>query len=791
MKASLHWLSEYIDLSGRDIDSLSDLMTFAGIEVEGIEQRGIDSDLVVVAEVLSADPHPDADRLKVCQVEHGAGEPRQIVCGATNYQVGDKIPLALPGAVLPGDFTIKAGKVRGVVSNGMMCSGSELGLSDDHEGLLILPTDTPVGVPLREVVPADTVFELEITPNRPDLLSHFGLARDLSALTGQPLLKDPVPQADPGHQRDAAAELVELRATNACPYYSLRRIRGVKVGPSPEWLQQRLKSVGLRPINNVADITNYVLMAMGQPLHAFDGTTLEGGIIVRPAEQGETLQALDEQTYTLNQGDLVIADHKKAVALGGIMGGESTGVTEATTDIWLEAAWFEPAVIRRSARRLGITSDSSYRFERGVDPLQTVAASEWATQLILELAGGSAEDTVWIAGQCPRLVATTEFDPAKAVHLMGGEIQEQDAIVVLDRLGLKRVGLTCWAIPSWRLDLQREVDLMEEVSRVIGLDKVPSRVQTNPAPPSEADAAYDFERRLHERLSARGWHEVRCLKLVSASEADHMPGRQTEAVPLKNPLSEDLTHLRPGLAAGLLNVLERNIRLGADAHAYAETGTVFAPGKDGAVTERQSLGLLLSGPSQTPSWSQPEPAACDIHDLRATLEYLCPLPVFELQPAAVPGLVLSGKVRIGKRVIGWIGQLPPARARELDAGSPVYLAELDLLALRQMTGKSARFGGLPKFPSSRRDVALEMAVDLPQQEIATALARAKEPLLESVRLFDVFTDASGEKMAKDRKSLAYALTYRAPDRTLESAEVDTIHQNIVQGLLKKLPLQVR
>ena len=791
MKASLNWLSESIDLSDLTTDALSDLLTFAGIEVEGVESRGTASADVVVAEVLAAEPHPDADRLKVCQVAHGGDGPRQIVCGAQNYQVGDKVPLALPGAVLPGDFKIKQGKIRGVASGGMMCSGRELGLSDDHEGLLILPPDAPVGAPLHQVVPPDTVFDLEVTPNRPDLLSHHGLARDLAALTGKPLPPPPMPAPDAGRQLDAPADLVDLKGAVACPYYTLRRIRGVKVGPSPEWLQKRLTAVGLRPINNVADITNYVLMAMGQPLHAFDGATLEGGIVVRPAHDGETLEALDEQTYTLTPTDLVIADHRKAVALGGIMGGEATGVTAATTDIWLEAAWFEPAVIRRSSRRLGIVSDSSYRFERGVDPLQTIAASDWATRLILELAGGTAEETVWVAGQAPRLVATTEFDPARAVHLMGGGITEQDAIDVLDRLGLKRIGLTCWAIPSWRLDLQREVDLMEEVSRVTGLDKVPSRIQATAVPPSEADAAYDFERRLHQRLTARGWHEVRCLKLVSATEAGRMPGRQTDAVGLKNPLSEDLTHLRPGLAAGLLSVLERNIRLGADAHAYVETGTVFAPGKDGAVIERQALGLLLSGPLDPPSWADPEPRPADIHDLRAALEHLCPLPTFELQPDDVPSLVLGGRVRIGKRVIGWIGQLPPARAREIDAGSPVYLAEIDLLALRQMTGKPARFGGLPRYPSVRRDVALEMPADLPQQEISTLLTRVKEPLLESVRLFDVFTDASGEKLPTDRKSLAYALTYRSPDRTLESAEVDAAHQRIVQQLLKKLPLQVR
>lgn len=791
MKASLNWLSEHLDLSDLTADSLSDLLTFAGIEVEGVEQRGTSSADVVVAEVLSADPHPDADRLKVCQVAHGGDSPRQIVCGAQNYRVGDKVPLALPGAVLPGGFTIKQGKIRGVVSGGMMCSGSELGLSDDHDGLLILPAAAPVGAPLHQVVPADTVFDLEITPNRPDLLSHYGLARDLAALTGKPMPPAPMPAADPGRQLDADPGLVELQAAGACPYYTLRRIRGVKVGPSPEWLRKRLAAVGLRPINNIADITNYVLMAMGQPLHAFDAATLEGGIVVRPARDGETLEALDEQTYTLTPDDLVIADHAKAVALGGVMGGEATGVAETTTEVWLEAAWFEPAVIRRSSRRLGIVSDSSYRFERGVDPLQTIAASEWATRLILELAGGTAEEVTWVAGQAPRLVATTEFDPARAVHVMGGGITEEEAIDVLDRLGLKRVGLTCWAVPSWRLDLQREVDLIEEISRVIGLDRVPSRLQATAAAPSAADDAYDFERRLHQRLAARGWHEVRCLKLVSAAQAGAMPGRQTEAVALKNPLSEDLTHLRQGLAAGLLSVLERNLRLGAAGHAYVETGTVFAPGRDGAVIERQSLGLLLSGPLDPPSWADPEPAAADVHDLRAVLESLCPLPTFELQSDELPSLVLGGRIRIGKRVIGWIGQLPPAEARRLDANHPVYLAELDLLALRQMTGKPARFAGLPRYPSVRRDVALEMPADLPQQEISTLLNRVKEPLLESVRLFDVFTDPGGEKLAADRKSLAYALTYRSPDRTLESAEVDAVHQRIVQQLLKKLPLQVR
>ncbi|MFM8788657.1 MAG: phenylalanine--tRNA ligase subunit beta, partial [Chthoniobacterales bacterium] len=382
MKISLEWLKDYVALP-ESADTLSEALTNAGTEVIGREERGNVPDKIVVAQILSSEQHPNADRLSVCQVDDGSGQPRQIVCGAKNYKVGDKVPLALPSAVLGPDFKIKAGKLRGVTSDGMMCSAKELALAEDAEGLLILPADTAVGRPVKELFPPDTVLELEVTPNRPDLLGLVGVAREIGAITGASV-KSPE-SAQPAEK--AAGDSVKLEDAG-CPFYTARTIRGVKVGPSPQWLADRLSAVGLRPINNVVDVTNYVLMETGQPLHAFDLGKLEGGIVVRNAREGEGLAALDGSSLKLRTHDLVIADAKKAVALAGVMGGAQTGVTNATTDLLLESAWFEPSRVRKTSRELGISTDSSYRFERRVDPTGVLAASARATELILQVAGG-------------------------------------------------------------------------------------------------------------------------------------------------------------------------------------------------------------------------------------------------------------------------------------------------------------------------------------------------------------------------------------------------------------------
>ncbi|MGY8686258.1 MAG: phenylalanine--tRNA ligase subunit beta, partial [Verrucomicrobiales bacterium] len=545
MNTSLNWLQDHLDLSDCKTDELADMLTFAGIEVEGIETRGAGVDHVVVGQIKSSDPHPNAERLSICQVDDGSGSPRQIVCGAKNYQVGDKVPVALPGAVLPGDFKIKEGQLRGVDSNGMMCSGRELGLSEDHEGLLILKTDANTGTPIGDLYESDTLFELEITPNRPDCLSHLGVARELAALTKRPLKGTSHHGETTISQQAAKPEQITL-ATEACPFYSARRISGVQVGPSPDWLKLKLESIGLRPINNVVDITNYVLFEMGQPLHAFDADKLDGGIHVRSANEGENFLALDGNEYALQTEDMVISDQSKALAIGGVMGGEDSGVIEGTTNILLESAYFNPSRIRRTSRRLDLSSDSSYRFERGIDPAQTVGASELATKLILELAGGTAEDVLLVAGEIPAPPNPVNLDHARAARLLGADLSLEDMGAILTGLGLESTADGAWKIPTFRGDLERHVDLVEEITRVYGIDKIPSREQAFFAEPTKEDARYDAHLQLRQRLVSLGYDDCLTIKLIADGQLEDdlcslRLGKQTQAVRLKKPLSQDHT----------------------------------------------------------------------------------------------------------------------------------------------------------------------------------------------------------------------------------------------------------
>lgn len=799
MQVSLSWLSAHLDLGSYTTAQLADLLTFAGIEVEGIEERGLATDKVVVARIESFEPHPNADKLSVCQVEDGSGSLRQIVCGAKNFKAGDKVPLALPGAALPGGFEIKEGKLRGVVSGGMMCSAKELGLGEDTGGLWILDPGLEIGRPLAEIVGNDTIFDLEITPNRPDLLSHLGLARELAALTGLPLKggRDHAASATP--TRVAKADEVRLEAPEDCPFYTARIVRGVKVGPSPDWLKARLESVGLRPINNVVDVTNYVLLEMGQPLHAFDLSKLEGGIVVRRATEGETLRTLDEAERVLIPDDLVIADAKRPVALAGVMGGAETGVTETTTDLLLEAAYFAPSVVRRGARRLGLNSDSSYRFERGVDPQQVRGASDLAVQLILTLAGGTADSELQAAGTAPELAGEVELDEARALRLLGmPALTLEEAHAILEKLGLQKKatshGNSRWQVPSWRLDLQRGVDLVEEIARVVGLERVPAKFAAVMAQGDATDRQYDHAMQLRQTLAARGLHEVQTLRLIAATQLDSGlgAGDPMAAAPLKNPLSEDHTHLRPSLVPGLLATAALNSRQGAQRLALFEAGRVFLKMPNGQVREEERLAVLLTGPVAEVSWHEKQPRAADAFDLRGLIEALSGVASLDLRRQDDSSVfLLRHELRAGNRVLGWIAQLHPARARELDARHPVYVAELLLSALRQGAGGPAKFEELPRFPSVTRDLAFELPLDLPNAKVQAFFASLKEPLLAGATLFDVFVDATGTKIAADRKSTAWTLTYRAPDRTLETAEVDAVHARIVAALEKSLPASQR
>jgi phenylalanyl-tRNA synthetase beta chain len=770
MKVSLNWLSEFVDLPN-DSAALCDLLTLAGVEVERIEQRGISIPNVVVAQINESVQHPNADRLSICKVDDGSNVPRQIVCGAKNYRVGDKVPLALPGAVLPGDFKIKVGKLRGVESQGMLCSAAELSLAADAEGLLILQPSAPVGASLSELYPPEVVLDLEITPNRPDLLSHAGIAREVAALTG-------------GKFRFASAAVrslpseasIENRAPALCPFYSARRITGVKIGPSPHWLRARLEAIGLRTINNVVDVTNFVMFEMGQPLHAFDAAKLRGRLEVRTGRDGESFAALDGRDYQLRSSHLAIADSERAIAIAGVMGSSETGVTDLTTDVWLESAYFQPASVRRTSRELGLMSDSSHRFERGVDPAGVLAASERATGLILEIAGGALGELA-TAGSLPDFTRVVPFSESRCAALLGTELPEGRAASILSMLGLQesRAG---WHVPSFRQDLTREVDLIEEVTRVYGIENIPSRTMARFAPASAPDRAHDLRMRLRRALAARGFFEARSLTLISKKTLDRQFHPESEPLHIRNPLGEDQTTLRPALLPGLIRIAAGNARLGRGSLRLFELGRVFSSEKP---EERTHIALVMSGAVSAVSWREGEVRQADFFDLKGILAALVPRAEMQFERMENQRLALAVRVSLGGTPIGFAGQLWPAEAREFDLGAaPLLVAEVDTDALGACA--PGHFIEINKFPAVTRDVALVLPAEVPHAKVEETLRSADEPLLESFELFDVFNDPSGAKLPADRRSLAYTLTYRAPDRTLSADEASAAHARLKERL---------
>lgn len=795
MKTSLNWLRDYVDFDGTPAD-LAERLTFAGVEVEGVETRGVQLDKVVVAQILASEQHPNADRLSVCRVDDGAGAatPRQIVCGAKNYRVGDKVPLALPGAVLPGDFKIKVGKLRGVESEGMLCSGKELGVAEDAVGLLILPVEARVGAPIGELFPVDTVFDLEVTPNRPDLLSHGGLAREVAALTGKPVRWPAAPAV--ASARDGAVPVV-VDAGAACPFYAAILLEGVTVGPSPGWLRARLESVGLRAINNVVDVTNFVLLETGQPLHAFDAAHVlpAGGIRVRPGRDGEEFGALDGKTYRLAAHHLVIGDgHGGALALAGVMGGERSGVGPGTRDVVLEAACFAPAGIRRTSRELGLASDSSYRFERGVDPGGVLAAGERAAALIEQVAGGRQRAGVSAAGAAGfgRARRTVALRPERVGKLLGVPVDAGRVDAILAGFGLEKTpdAAGVWRVPTFRGDLAREVDLIEEIARVVGLDAVPSSRRGSFTESSATDRDYDFGMTLRRRLAGLGFLEIRTPTLVSGrAAAEEAWFGTSEPAALKNPLSEEQTTLRPSLVPGLLAVAARNARVGVADGRFFELGRVFAADGRGSATaenrpEPARLGLVLSGAALARSWRDAAPRTADLHDLRGVVEGLLPPgEEAEFRRTENARLALAVEIFVGNASLGHAGLVRPATAKTLDVRAPLLVAELDVAALRALwPASSAKFHALPRFPSVTRDLAVLVGSELAHGEIEQTLRGAGEGLLAGVELFDVFTDPTGQRVPAGRKSLAYSLTYRAEDRTLTAEEVNASHARLKERL---------
>jgi phenylalanyl-tRNA synthetase beta chain len=785
VKFSVNWLREFVELPS-SVEELTELLTFAGTEIEGIERHGANFDKVVVAEIKASAQHPNADRLSVCQVDDGSGQTHQIVCGAKNYKVGDKVPLALPGAVLVNDLKIKPSKLRGIESQGMLCSPSELGLSTDSDGLLILSPDAKLGEPIASLFPEDTILEVEITPNRGDLLSHFGLAREIAAVTGKTVVAASVSEAVPLPPGTAAATL-EIAAPEQCPFYSARRIDNVIVGPSPQWLRSKLEAAGLRSINNIVDISNFVMLELGQPTHAFDADKLKGEIVVRLARDGEKFLALDGKTYSLTSRDLVIADQERVVGIGGVMGGEETGVTASTKNVLLEAAYFSPSSIRRTARTLNLPSDASYRFERRVDPAMVLTASQRATELIRELASGNPAPDIATAGAPPEQLPDVSLRYERCNDLIGVAVPPERVVQILEGFGLKKTQAdeekTSWRIPSFRADLQRETDLIEEIVRVFGIANVPSRYRSQFTRESDADRAYDFESGLRQRLVARGISEVRTSALIPRGASLFADG----AVALRNPLSEDHVALRPSLLSNLIEVVARNVRNGATSIRLFELGHVFSPPD---ASEKRSLGVIFCGEHRSKAhWRSAAARKLDLYDLKGIIE-TAGVGDLSFRRSERADLSLSADIFSGSKKIGFTGQLSAANLQRFGAPAPILVAEIDIQP-ELISAERATFRDIERFPSVTRDIAMIVPEKLSHEEILSAITGAREPLLASVELFDVFSGKEEQNLGAGKKSLAYTLTYRDKTRTLTNDEITVVHAKIRERLQRELGVELR
>ncbi len=805
MKLSLNWLRELcpVDLSDEEV---ARRLTLAGLEVEGTEKRALPAG-VVAARVTVKTPIEGSDHLNLCQVDDGAGV-HQVVCGAVNYAAGDLVPMARPGAVLPGGKEIKRARLRGVESEGMLCSARELGLGDDHSGLLMLPRETRPGTPLDALLGLpDTVLEINVTPNRPDALSHLGIARELSALTGVPI--NLPAQRLPHGLVIAAAARVDVEDAQRCPRYLARVIEGVQIAPSPLWLQERLRSCGIRPISNVVDATNLVLLELGHPLHAFDLDQLAGArIIVRRAHEGEPLTTLDGKERKLTADDLVIADGEKPVALAGVMGGQTSEVSSGTTRLLLESAVFEGAGIRRTARRQALHTEASHRYERGADEGMAAQAADRCAELIVQLAGGTVLPGVIDLYPSPRPAAHIWVRPARVSAILGATVDAVEVDKRLRSLGLEPMdGMPerrLWKAPSWRRDLTREIDCVEEIARQRGLDTIPVEVpkagvgETAAVPPDRVATSA-----ARAALSARGFDEVLNYSFVAERDLDALwPDEGApRAMRVANPLTVEQGAMRWSLLAGLLRNLGHNLARGARELMLYELGRVYLAHPDprhprGLLSwpdhEPRRLSLALTGQAAK-RWTS-APAALDFYDCKGAIEdVLAALavpqieyslaPIATLHPASCASLTVDGTVA------GFFGQLHPQVAKAFDLPAHTFVAELDWELLLGKARPERKLHGVPRFPGIERDLAFVVDESVLAARMLAAIRAAETfGLLEHVALFDVY---KGAPVPEGKKSIAYRLSLRAADRTLTDAEADGIVTTIKEQLREVLGAAIR
>ncbi len=800
MKVSLNWLKEYVDIK-LTVAELAGKLTMAGLEVKETEVLGGHWENVVIGQITAINPHPNAERLTLPTVDLGT-ESATVVCGAPNLRIGDKIAFARVGAQLIDGHTgqvgtLKTAKIRGVVSSGMVCSEKELGISDNHEGIMVLPPDAPVGVPLSDYL-GDVILNIEVTPNRPDCLSVIGIAREVAALTGHSLHLPPVDYeaVSPSIDQQVA---VEIKAPDLCPRYCASLIKGVKIADSPHWMQRRLLSCGMRSINNIVDVTNYVMLEYGQPLHAFDYDRIEGKkIIVRRAANAEKMVTLDGAERNLGPDTLVIADEKRAVAVAGVMGGANSEVTEKTTAILLEAASFNPASIHYTGRTLNLPSEACMRFERGIRPELTLPALKRATQLFLQLAGGAAAKGVVDVYPGKRDMAPIQLSTGEVKRVLGIDYTLEQIITTLTALGFD-----CQRTPSaievavtppyWRSDIRFTVDLIEEVARVTGYDKIPMTMLSQPIPRQNPVPIVGLKRELRNHLSGYGFQEIITYSLTGLETLARLSATGSPSVSallrVANPMTADQEYLRPTLRANLLSALALNRRHEDGGIRLFELGRVYRPQNTQLPEEREMLCGLLGGPRLDKSWlGGDEPI--DFFEAKGVVEGLLSrwgvVARFEvgsdesLHPEKQVAMV------VGDKRLGVLGELHPRVLANFEITGAAYLFEIDLAAWLPFTVGHRMYRPIPRFPAIVRDMALVVGAEIAHRQVVDIIKGF--PLVEQVVIFDVY---SGEQVPAGQKSLAYRITFQSPTQTLTDDEVNGVQQQILARLANELGATLR
>ncbi|CAH1044776.1 phenylalanine--tRNA ligase subunit beta [Halomonas sp. TD01] len=792
MKFSEQWLRDWV-APQLDTQAIADQITMAGLEVDAIEAVASSFSGVVIAEVLTKERHPDADKLNVCTVNDGTGEPVQVVCGAPNVDVGQKIPFAQVGGVLPGDFKIKKAKLRGVESRGMICSASELGLEEDTSpGILVLPASAPVGISFREYMQLDDMtIEVDLTPNRGDCLSIKGLAREVGVLNRLPVSGPDIAAVDASIDDTFS---VRIEAPEQCPRYMGRIIKGVDVSvETPLWMVERLRRSGVRSIDPVVDVTNYVMLELGQPLHAFDRDNLHGGITVRLARNEERLTLLDGQEVALRPETLVIADDKGPLAMAGVMGGENSGVNEKTDTIFLESAYFTPLAIAGQARSYGLHTDASHRFERGVDPALASVAVERASQLLMDICGGQAGPVTESSSDehlpVPRSIVLRE---ARLESALSKRLPVEDVTDILQRLGLavdKQVDGWSVTAPSWRFDVAIEEDLIEEIARVHGYNNLPVRRPAARLALRPANEAVLTQAQLRNQMVARGFQEAITYSFVSPDlQATMLPDAVSPV--LANPISSDLSVMRASLFPGLVRALEHNLNRQQTRVRLFETGLVFNGHLDN-LSQIPMMGALACGGREVEGWNGVK-AQVDFYDLKGDLESLLALggalDAWRFEPGEHPSLHpgQTAKLLHHGKPAGWIGTLHPQVRAKLGLKVDAVMFEVRLDALSE--GVIPAFEPLSRYPEVRRDLAFTVKAETPVQALLDCAKAQAGDYLKDIKLFDVY---AGKGVADGYKSIALGLTWQHASRTLNDDEINPLVDSIVSQVRAELDAELR